>query len=171
MELADVIDVIQLLENNHMVVWVDGGWGVDALLGEQSRPHSDVDIVIQQQNVLKLRELLTLRGYQEVERPDTSSWNFVMGDAHGRLVDVHVIVFDHERNGLYGLVEKGVMYPAGSLTGTGILGGHPVQCISAGYMVKFHTGYDLREKDYKDVSALCLRFGIELPEEYSRFRE
>ena len=34
-------------------------------------------------------------------------------------------------------------------------------------MVKFHTGYKLRETDFKDVSALCARFGTDYPEEYA----
>ena len=27
-------------------VWIDGGWGVDALLGECTREHQDLDIMI-----------------------------------------------------------------------------------------------------------------------------
>jgi lincosamide nucleotidyltransferase A/C/D/E len=26
--------------------WVDGGWGVEALVGQQTRAHSDLDIVV-----------------------------------------------------------------------------------------------------------------------------
>lgn len=36
-------------------------------------------------------------------------------------------------------------------------------------MVKFHTGYELDENDYRDVRALCQRFGIEMPSEYGKF--
>jgi hypothetical protein len=32
-------------------------------------------------------------------------------------------------------------------------------------MVKFHTGNELDENDYRDVRALCKRFGIEMPSE------
>lgn len=35
-----------------MRVWLDGGWGVDALLGRQTRPHDDMDIVIEQKTCL-----------------------------------------------------------------------------------------------------------------------
>jgi hypothetical protein len=35
----------------------------------------------------------------------------------------------------------------------------------AGVMVKFHSGYELKKKDFQDVSALCEKFGIELPQE------
>jgi len=37
-------------------------------------------------------------------------------------------------------------------------------------MVKFHSAYELKEKDFKDVSALCKKFGIEIPEDYNRFK-
>jgi lincosamide nucleotidyltransferase A/C/D/E len=83
---------------------------------------------------------------------------------------VHVIVFDDKGNGLYGPVEKGIMYPAASLTGSGAIDGHTVKCISPEWMVKFHSGYELKDKDFKDVSALCKKFGIELPEEFAHFQ-
>src|SRR3990167_7415680 len=121
MNSTDVIALYTQLNRLGIEVWLDGGWGVDALLGEQTRPHSDVDIVIQQQDVPKLRELLERQGYQDVLRDDTSAWNFVLGDTQGRLVDVHAVTLDAEGNGLYGPPEKGVMYPAGSLTGTGVV--------------------------------------------------
>ncbi len=167
MNIADVIDLYTQPNHFGIEVWLDGGWGVDALLGEQTRPHADVDIVVRQNDVPGLRELLERQGYQDVPRDDTSSWNFVLGDNHGRLVDVHAVVFDAEGDGLYGPPEKGVMYPASSLLGSGTLNECPVQCVSAEYLVKFHTGYQLRETDFKDVAALCARFGIDYPEEYT----
>jgi len=171
MNTADVIDLYTQLNNLRIEIWLDGGWGVDALLGEQTRPHADVDIVIQHKDVPKLRELLEMQGYKDVPRDDTSVWNFVLGDNNGRLVDVHAITLDAEGNGLYGPVEKGVMYPAGSLTGIGVVDGHTVKCISVEYMIKFHTGYKLRESDFKDISALCARFGIDYPEEYAALKK
>ncbi len=170
MNAKDAIDLYTQLENLGIEIWIDGGWGVDALLGEQTRSHSDLDIVIQQKDLPKLRELLEARGYKDVPRDDTRAWNFVLGDPSGREVDVHVIVFDDKGNGIYGPIEKGVMYPAASLTGTGTIEGHAVRCISPGYLVKFHSGYKLRASDYADVTALCERFGIELPEAHARRR-
>ncbi len=170
MTYRDVIDLYSRLENLGIEIWIDGGWGVDALLSEQTRAHSDLDIVIQQKDLPKLRELLEAQGYKDIQRDDTRPWNFVLGDDAGHEVDVHAIVFDDQGNGLYGPVEKGVMYPAASLTGTGVINGHAVRCISPEYMVKFHTGYKLHASDMADVSALCERFGIELPEEYARLK-
>jgi lincosamide nucleotidyltransferase A/C/D/E len=147
-------------------VWIDGGWGVDALLGKQSRDHNDLDIVIQKKDIPILRKYMESKGYKDVKRDDTSPWNFVLGDDNGQEVDVHVIIFDKKRNGLYGPVEKGVMYPADSLKGKGIINGQKVKCITVEYMVKFHTGYKLRDNDFNDVTALCEKFGIKLPSEY-----
>ena len=93
---------------------------------------------------------------------------FVIFSCNTKKVDV---VFDDKRNGLYGPIEKGVMYPAASLTGKGTINGQPVKCISAEHMVKFHTGYALDENDFKDVTALCERFGIEYPSEYTHLKK
>ena len=165
----DVIKLFELLGSEGIEAWLDGGWGVDALLGRQTRPHADVDIVIQEKDVPRLRSLLEERGYLDVERDDTSLWNFVLGDAQGHEVDVHAIVLDRHGNGIYGPAERGVMFPAASLTGKGHINEYSVKCISPEYVVKFHSGYELKEKDFQDVSALCQKFGIALPEEYARF--
>ena len=128
-----------------------------------------MDIAIQQKDLSKFREFIRALGYQQIRLEIARPHNFVLGDAHGREIDVHVIVIDAEGNGIYGPVEDGEMYPAASLAGSGVIDGLAVRCISAEWAVKFHTGYDLKDKDFKDVSAICERFGIALPEEYSRF--
>ena len=170
MTSTDVISFYTELDKRGIEIWINGGWGVDALLGKQTRPHEDLDIVIQQKDLQEARELLEKRGYKNVERDDTSPWNFVLGDNKGREIDFHVILFDDKGNGIYGPAERGFMYPAGSLLGTGKINGHSVRCVSPQQMVKFRAEYKPREKDFKDVSALCQKYGIDYPEEYNRFR-
>jgi len=171
MTSLDVIGLYTSLENLGVEIWVDGGWGVDALLGEQTRPHKDLDITLQQKDIPILHQFLQARGFKDIKRDDTNTWNFVLGDENGREVDVHVIVFDEKGNGIYGPPEKGEIYPADSLTGTGKIQGQTVRCISPEWMVKFHSGYQLKEKDFRDVSALCSKFGIALPVAYKHFKE
>jgi lincosamide nucleotidyltransferase A/C/D/E len=163
------VKFIQRLEQYGITSWVDGGWAVDALLGQQTRPHEDLDIVIQEKDLPLLSNLLQSLGYQDVVRGDTCPWNFVKGNSDGLQVDVHVIVLDAQGNGIYGPAEKGEMYPAVSLLGKGTIDGHLVKCIAPEYLVAFHTGYAVDENDFKDVSALCARFGIALPPDYQRF--
>jgi lincosamide nucleotidyltransferase A/C/D/E len=168
---ADVVDLHSELKSLGIQIWIDGGWGVDALLGQQTRTHKDLDIAIQEKDIPKLREFLEARGYKEIKLEMARAHNFVLGDDKGHEVDVHVIALDDKGNGIYGPVENGEMYPAASLTGSGTVNGYAVKCISPEWMVKFHSGYELKEKDLQDVSALCEKFGIDLPEEYARFKK
>jgi len=170
MTSADVIDIYFTLGGLGIQIWIDGGWGVDALLGRQTRPHKDLDIALEDQHLVRFERFLASRGYRRTKREIERPFNFVLADQAGREIDVHVISLDERGNGNYGPPEKGIMYPADSLVGSGTIEGHPVRCISPEWMVKFHSGYELTEKDYQDVSALCEKYGIELPLEYLRFR-
>lgn len=164
MTAKEVVGLIQLLEQNEIEVYVDGSWGIDALLGEQTRKHGDLDIALPHKYVPRLCELLEARGYKNVPRNDTRDCNFVLGDDQGHTVDVHSYTFDENGNNVFG-----VAYVPRHLTGTGTIDGYPVKCIPADVMVEFHSGYELDENDYHDVRALCDKFGFELPEEYQKF--
>ncbi len=54
----DVIHIYQYLQINGIPVWLSGGWGIDALLGEQTRLHKDLDVIMLLDDVVRLRELL-----------------------------------------------------------------------------------------------------------------
>ena len=164
MSAAEVISLLQLFRHDHINVCVDGGWGVDALLGEQTRPHADLDIALEHKDVPLIRALLEARGYLDVPREDTRDCNFVMGDAQGHLVDIHSYTFDAA-----GMLVFGVAYPFDSLNGAGSINGQPLKCISPEWMVKFHSGYPLDENDYHDVKLLCRHFVLPLPAEYAPF--
>jgi len=168
MSATDVVELYAALQHLGVCIWVDGGWGVDALLGKQTRPHKDLDIAIQEQDVPKLRQLLGEWEFREVKLDIARPHNFVLGDAQGHEVDVHVIVLDGSGNGIYGPAHNGQMYPAASLTGIGSIEGKQVRCVSAEWAIRFHRGYQLKDKDLRDVSALCERFGIERPDEYKQ---
>lgn len=40
----NLIEVLDLLDSMEMRYWIDGGWGVDILLGKQNREHRDIDV-------------------------------------------------------------------------------------------------------------------------------
>jgi lincosamide nucleotidyltransferase A/C/D/E len=163
------LDLYNTFEKAGVLIWVDGGWGVDALLGEETRLHGDLDVAIQQKDIPKFRELLATYGYTEIKSEIARPHNFVLGDGNGHEIDVHVIVLDEQGNGIYGPAENGEIYPAAALSGRGTITGQIVRCISPEWTIKFHSGYELKVKDYQDVAALCEKYGIDLPEEYKRF--
>lgn len=164
MRIDDVIEFLKLCKENDIEVILDGGWGVDALLGKQTRMHEDLDIALQHKYVSRLRQLLEEKGYIDIPRDDTTEYNFVMGDNKGHEIDFHSYTFDSKGNNIFG-----VKYPLESLAGLGAINGYHVKCISPEWMVKFHTGYTLGETDYHDVAALCEHFEIQLPYEYKKF--
>ena len=167
MEAQTLLSIYNSLEELGVPIWIDGGWGVDALLEFQTRDHSDLDIVIEQKHVLQLRNFL--KDYQEIKLEIARPHNFVLADPSGNEIDVHVIEMDEFGNGIYGPAEKGEMFPSASLSGVGKINGQIVRCISPEWSLNFHSGYELKEKDYRDMSALCTKFKLELPPEYQKF--
>ena len=160
----DVADLIALLEQHGVEVYVDGGWAVDALLGAQTRPLDDLDIALPHAHVPRLRALLGSRGFREQPRDDSWECNFVLADEAGRRLDVHSFTLDAT-----GLNVGGVPYSGEQLTGRGVIDGYPVRCVSPEWLVKFHTGYELDDNDWHDVRLLCDRFQIAVPDEYVKF--
>jgi lincosamide nucleotidyltransferase A/C/D/E len=160
----DARDLIALLEESGLEVYIDGGWAVDAVLGEQTRPHDDLDIALPHAQVPRLRALLGTQGFCEQRRDDSWECNFVLADEAGRRLDVHSYTLDAA-----GLNVGGVPYIAEQLTGRGVIGGYRVRCISPEWLVTFHTGYELDDNDWHDVRLLCERFQIAVPHEYLKF--
>ena len=162
MEAGEVVSIYRLLDSHQIPVWIDGGWGIDALIGHQTRPHNDLDIAVEHRHVAKLREILFEQGYVPVASPPgQQDFMFVLQDKLGRKLDVHSFTFDAAGNHLYG-----VQYPAASLTGTGTIAGLEVRCVSLEYVLIFHGAYEPDEEDRKDIQALVNRFGVRPPKNY-----
>lgn len=166
MKAEDVLAVYEALSAAGVRVWLDGGWGVDALLRRQTRPHGDLDIVVEEHRLADLAAILAARGFFRIRTPDERAWNFVLQDRKGRRVDVHVVVLDAGGNGVYGPAANGQAYPAAALEGRGRIGEVEVACLTAEYQLVSHTGYALRPRDHADVRALVGVFGLELPAPY-----
>jgi lincosamide nucleotidyltransferase A/C/D/E len=163
MTISALASLLHLFEAEGLVVWLDGGWGVDALLGEQTRPHGDVDLVVALEDVPRLEAALARRGfgYKRGTRPTA----FVLGDADGLEVDIHAVRFDEAGNGVYRM-ENGAdwVYPASGFAGQGLVAGRPVNCLTPEIQVLCHAdGYTPVEKDFADMAHLAERFGVALP--------
>jgi lincosamide nucleotidyltransferase A/C/D/E len=167
MAAAEVARLVDLFESAGIAVWLDGGWGVDALLQEQTREHDDLDLVVELDDVPRLSDLLGREGYEQVAGGAPKS--FVLVDPRGRQVDVHPIVFvDSRGGGVYQMDDGGEwVYPGQGFAGRGCVAGRAVPCLSAEVQLLVHDGYELTDKDYRELWLLHERFGVELPAKYA----
>jgi lincosamide nucleotidyltransferase A/C/D/E len=163
MAAADVLAVVRALEADGIAVWLDGGWGVDALLEQETREHDDLDVVLELAHARQVAESLRRLGYELVAGGAPKS--FVLVDSDGRQVDVHPVTFDAEGGGVYQMDDgKTWVYPAQGFTGRGTVAGERVRCLSPEVQVRVHAGYELTDKDYRELWLLRERFGVEPPD-------
>lgn len=168
MPFAPVISLLDLFEAQGITVWLDGGWGVDALLGTQTRTHKDVDVVISLVKVPQLQDVLTDRGF--AVREGIVPHSFVLADSTGLEVDVHSVRFSERGDGIYRMQNgEDWIFTSKDLTGIGRIGGKVVKCLTPEAQVKGHAyGYTPTEKDFRDMERLAERFGVLLPDQLKR---
>ncbi len=159
MTAADVVDILRMLEHASVDVWIDGGWGIDALLGRQTRTHDDLDLVIARDDLHRAAAALPAFAHDPTADPGLPA-RFVVCDARGRQIDFHPVVFD-ERGGWQDLGDgtRG-LYPASDLGAVGTIAGRQVRCISAELQLQHHRGYEWTEKDEHDARALVAELGV-----------
>ena len=161
----DVLAVIEALEGAGVACWVDGGWGVDALVGEQTRAHDDLDLVIALDAAARARGALAPLGFALAI--DELPTRFVLRAAGDRRIDFHPVTFDEAGNGRQRLPgRRSFSYTAEGLSAWGTIGGRPVRCVSAALQVACHRGYEPDEADRHDMRLLRRRFGLTLPPPY-----
>jgi lincosamide nucleotidyltransferase A/C/D/E len=152
-QLDEVLTVSQTLSEAGIRHWLGGGWGVDALVGRQTRPHRDLDLAVEADGLVAAVQLLAARGYA----PDTV-WlpiRLELAADGGRWVDLHPVVFDGVGNGRQaGPDGTSFLYPAADL-GAGAVAGHPLPCLSARLQRVFHSGYPPRAVDEADLALLA----------------
>jgi lincosamide nucleotidyltransferase A/C/D/E len=152
MSASDVSAVLDTLTAAGARVWVGGGWGVDALVGRQTRPHRDLDLAVDSTAVEAVLHALARLGY--AVETDGRPVRVEVAAPGGRWVDLHPVVFDEAGNGAQADLDGGVFtYPASSFV-TGTIAGREVGCLSVQQQVRFHSGYEPREVDLADLALL-----------------
>ena len=167
MDARRLLDVVAHMADHGIPVWLDGGWAVDALLGAQTRPHDDLDLVTRAEDSARIVDALRELGYAVAY--DASPSCFVLVDAAGHQVDVHPAAMQPNGDGVYRM-ESGEawVFPAAGFHGVGRVLGHEVPCLTPEVVLVNHTsGYELDEEHERDVRALSVRYGLPLPE-YAR---
>jgi lincosamide nucleotidyltransferase A/C/D/E len=161
----DVLAVIDCLDEAAIPVWIDGGWGIDALLGVQHRPHDDVDIVVPLTEIGAVQRALAPLGY--ILHVDDLPTRCVLRDPTDRRIDCHPVTFDATGDGAQRQYDgSDAYYPAAGFDGRGIIGGRAVRCLTPAVQIAHHLGYEPDEKDHHDIRLLCARFGLAVPRGY-----
>jgi lincosamide nucleotidyltransferase A/C/D/E len=150
------------LEEQSIRFWVMGGWGVDALLHRQTRPHKDLDILVLLGDLPKLRKLLDAHGFslkriwQESRRLDEEAGHwptaFVVADPQGREIDVHLIEIGPDGHIVQDYEDPWPL--PDSIAGQGIIAGRTVPCVSLETQLAMHTGYSLPDGQLRDLELL-----------------
>ena len=164
MVAAAVLEVLDTLGAAGVRAGITGGWGIDALLRRETRPHGDVDLGIDTADVETAVEALGVIGYAVMldQRPARVE----LAASTGR-IDLHPIAWGKDGTGRQtGLDGEVFEYPPGSLDATGVIGGREVRCGTPELQLAFHSHYEPREHDRRDMAELSAAFDVPLPESY-----
>jgi lincosamide nucleotidyltransferase A/C/D/E len=167
MEGRDVLDVLTILREAQVgKLWLDGGWGIDALLGAQHRDHDDLDLVVPVDELATVIDALEEVGFSISE--DARPTRLALTDRAGHVVDLHPVRIDAAGNAWQtgaGPDGTDAKYPADGFT-SGWVGGQTVDCIGPDVQVLHHLGYEPKDRDREDIARLCDRFTMPMPDEY-----
>ncbi len=160
MTADDVLEIIRRLDDAGIEWWIHGGWGVDALLGTETRPHDDLDLAVRRADVERLEAILP--EFRRVR--DEWPASFVLADARGRQIDIHPLRIDDRGDGWQERPSgEMVVWPREALAGRGRIRDREVRCTSPEFELKSHLypGHD--DVDRSDIELLRERFGLERP--------
>jgi lincosamide nucleotidyltransferase A/C/D/E len=159
----DAVALCRLLEQHSIRFWVMGGWGVDALLHRETRPHNDLDMLVVLGDLPMLWKLLDEHGFtlQHVWQenrwvdgePDRWPTAFVAADTQRRELDVHVIDFGPD-GAIIQHYNHPWPFPPGAFTGQGSIADAAVTCVSKEAQLAMHIGYPLPDGQLQDLQLL-----------------
>jgi len=161
MRSDQVVDLYLDFEARGIETWLMGGWGVDALLGRQTRDHHDLDVLVELASLKRCRQRLDDLGFEFRYVWDDETWRLddgqptavVYGHPDGREIDVHVV--RREANGeVATLWTVPYAVTAEALGGHGVVAGQRVRCITADMQHRAHTGYELPPHHGADMDLL-----------------
>ena len=90
----NLIEVLDLLDSMEMKYWIDGGWGVDILLGRQNREHRDIDVDFDGEFTKALLYKLKEKGYEIVV--DWSPSRIELYHPGLGYIDIHPLILDRK---------------------------------------------------------------------------
>jgi lincosamide nucleotidyltransferase A/C/D/E len=161
-----VVEILDSLEQAGVTHWLAGGWGVDALVGRQTRRHDDVDIVIDNfpLDAPKACAALASIGFRVTERHFQATWmpdQWTLEDDGACRIDL--LSLDWQLLG--SRMSDGAGLPAATsregllaqAVTTGTIGSRHLPCLSATVQRLFHSGFEPRHVDRHDIAELTAR--------------
>jgi lincosamide nucleotidyltransferase A/C/D/E len=149
----DVVWMLDVMDGLGAHPVIAGGWGIDALIGRQTREHRDLDVLVPESFVARLVDALVDASFSI-----TTDWLPVrveLSDARAdRHIDIHP-AFDDGCDGWWqhGFDGQRFESPREALT-DGTIGGRSVRCFTAAKQLELHQGYPHRPEDVHDIAAL-----------------
>lgn len=144
--------IIDLLTDLNIRYWVEGGWGIDVLIGKQTREHQDVDIDFDATHEKELLKKLSEIGYQITidQRPTRVE---LYHPNYGN-IDIHPFEISESGSVKQANPEGGWFELASDWFTKSSYEGRMIPCVSIEGQRIFHSGYDLRAVDHADLSNL-----------------
>ena len=113
----DVCEILEMLSEASVKVFLDGGWGVDALIGRETRTHNDIDLFVEKKDYCITISVMTGKGYREVIMDYTTDSHTVWKDDNGRIIDMHCFEYVED-----GILYDGYIFPSETFSGKGKIG-------------------------------------------------
>ena len=151
----NLLEVLDLLDSINMRYWIDGGWGVDILLGKQHREHRDIDVDFDGEYAEILLNKLKEKGCEIVV--DWSPSRIELCHTKLGYIDIHPLTINEDGSARQADPQGGWYEFEAKWFSAALFEGRVIPCISAEAQKLFHSGYELREIDKTDMKYLdCL---------------
>jgi lincosamide nucleotidyltransferase A/C/D/E len=151
--IADVLGILDALEGAGVSASIGGGWGVDALVGRQTRPHSDLDLCLADGQLEAALQALAGPGYR-IKVDERPTRILVAGPGIGA-IDLHPLRSMPDGTARLAAPDGSYfVFAAGSLDGRGTIGGRAVRCFTRERQLIAHGGYEPDEEDRWDLALL-----------------
>jgi lincosamide nucleotidyltransferase A/C/D/E len=172
MDAREVLEVLDGLKASGVDVWVAGGWGVDALLGVQTRQHDDLDLIVDLAREGDAQAALGALGFQRIRtecfQGALMPKQIIMRDRAGRIVDLHGVDArtwpETWRERLDSTGRSAVAFDAAKPFVVGTIEGRPVGCLSPELQLASRQVYELTDAAAADARALCARLHLAEPQ-------
>jgi lincosamide nucleotidyltransferase A/C/D/E len=163
MRSDDVLAILAGFDGEGLTWWVAGGWAVDALLGEETRPHNDLDLLVRTSELARIESVLAGMGFTRSDESELPAF-LILRDESGRQVDLYLVDLDASGDGWQSFAEgKWDHFAKADLAGVGRIQSREVRCLSAAALFRQFLGYRWTDKARHDLQRLHDRCGTPIP--------